>query len=69
MIETGRYVTPKIPLSNRLCQVCDLEDEFHFVMRCSLLEQPRQKLFSELSDIFDTNNVSPDTLFQMIMSA
>ena len=31
--------------------------------------QPRQKLFSELSDIFDTDNVSADVLFQMIMSA
>ena len=72
MIETGRYATPKIPPGNRLCQVCDLkevEDEFHFVMRCKLLEQPRQKLFSDLSDIFDTDNFSSDVLFQMIMSA
>ena len=67
MIETGRYATPKIPPGNRLCQVCDLkevEDEFHFVMRCKLLEQPRQKLFSDLSDIFDTDNFSSDVLFQ-----
>ena len=72
MIETGRYATHKIPPGNRLCQVCDLkevEDEFHFVMRCKLLEQPRQKLFSDLSDIFDTDNFSSDVLFQMIMSA
>ena len=72
MIETGRYVVPKIPPENRLCQVCNLkevEDEFHFVMRCRLLEQPRQILFSELSDIFDTDNISHDILFKMIMSA
>ena len=38
-------------------------------MRCRLLEQPRHKLFSELSDIFDTDNIPSDVLFQMIMSA
>ena len=72
MIEMGRYSIPKIPPENRLCQFCDLkevENEFHFVMRCKLLDQPRQKLFSELSDICDTDNISSDVLFLMIMSA
>ena len=46
MIESGRYAIPKIPPENKLCQVCDLqevEDEFHFIIPCTLLKQPCEK--------------------------
>jgi hypothetical protein len=72
MIETGRYAVPKISPENRLCQVCDLnevEDEFHFVMRCKLFNHLRVKLFSELSDIFNITNVSDNDIFIMIINA
>ena len=37
IIEKGRYVIPRLPPKNRICQICNLnavEDEFHF-MKCS----------------------------------
>ena len=43
-IETGRWAKPnKIPLKNRLCMICNvLEDEFHFVLECSLYKDLRK---------------------------
>ena len=43
-IETGRWTKPnKIPLENRLCMICNvLEDEFHFVLECSLYKDLRK---------------------------
>ena len=42
-IEAGRWHKPyKIPLENRKCQVCNiLEDEFHFILECSLYNDLR----------------------------
>ena len=42
-IETGRWHKPdKIPLENRKCQNCNtLEDEFHFILECSLYQDLR----------------------------
>ena len=43
-IETGRWAKPnEIPLENRLCMICNvLEDEFHFVLECSLYKDLRK---------------------------
>ena len=38
MIEKGRHFTKKIPVENRLCKLCnfnEIEDEFHFMIKCS----------------------------------
>jgi hypothetical protein len=38
-IERGRHTKPKTPLEDRLCTVCDkseVEDEFHFLLKCPL---------------------------------
>ena len=38
---------PKVPLEKRVCLVCNtglIEDEFHFVMVCNMLNQKRNKL-------------------------
>ena len=38
MVEKGRHFSPKLPLSERICKLCNLhevEDEFHFVMKCT----------------------------------
>ena len=37
-VETGRWARPNaIPFSERVCNVCNkLEDEFHFVLECSI---------------------------------
>ena len=40
-VETGRYRTPKVPLGERVCKLCNndkVETEFHFVTECSKLQ-------------------------------
>lgn len=53
--EQGRH--RKLPLEKRLCPLCKngVEDEYHFALKCQILEKRRQKLFSgsrEYSSIF-----------------
>ena len=46
-IETGRYCN--VPLNDRLCKVCNdnvIENEFHFVMKCTLYQDLRTVLFN-----------------------
>ena len=77
MIERGRYTSPKIDINDRLCNYCDLhevEDEFHFIMKCKLYNVLRDQLFHDVSDIynistFDINSLSNDDIFKFIMSA
>ncbi len=71
-IEKGRYSIPKILPEDRICQVCDMheiEDEYHFIMRCKLYECERKKLLSSLSDFLDIDNLPPDQLFITLMSS
>ncbi len=45
-IETGRYGANRTVRHERLCQLCnidDLEDEYHFVIRCPVFDNIRQK--------------------------
>ncbi len=57
-IETGRYDRPnKTPIDQRKCLYCstqEIEDEFHFVLKCTLYAPERQRLMSvvreEMSD-------------------
>ena len=45
-IETGRYAQNRIDRTLRLCSLCDksdIEDEYHFVLVCSVYSQIRQK--------------------------
>ena len=44
-IETGRWAKPNvIPLYERKCNMCDsIEDEYHFVLECSLYSEIRIK--------------------------
>jgi len=45
MIECGRWAKPNpIPFDQRTCYICQtLEDEFHFVLTCSLYNEIRRK--------------------------
>ena len=46
-IETGRHVKPKICKEERICKNCDLEeveDESHFLLKCPLYCQQRTTL-------------------------
>ncbi len=48
-IERGRY--KKVERENRICNLCtcnEIEDEFHFFMKCSLYEDLRNKYIKEL---------------------
>ena len=50
-IETGRYARPAVPSSERKCKMCDLdevEDEVHFVNRCTVYEEDRRELFGNV---------------------
>ena len=52
LIETGRYAKPRsLPRSERICKHCNfncIENEFHFLSRCSLYETERAKLYSQV---------------------
>ena len=47
-VELDRYRSPKTPLKERLCALCNGEigDEVHFITACSSLEDPMTALFS-----------------------
>ena len=51
-IEEGRY--RKIPLQERICQLCnvEVEDEKHFVLSCSKLEACRKSFYDKINDIY-----------------
>lgn len=72
MVERGRHTSPITPLENRLCKCCDLnkiEDEYHFVMECSLYNSQRNMLFSDIKEMLSINNMSDDDIFILIMCA
>lgn len=52
LIETGRYAKPRsLPRSERICKHCNfncIENEFHFLSRCSLYETERAKLYNQV---------------------
>lgn len=52
-IETGRYRSPKLPLSERICQLCgsDVGDEIHFLLKCPSLSSDREPLLETISSI------------------
>ena len=57
-IETGRF--EKLRAEDRKCQFCDsneVDDENHFFMKCHLLAQERQELFSKL-ELQNLQNIS-----------
>ena len=49
-IEKGRYSIPKLPREKRICKFCpgEIEDECHFITKCSLYKQKRLDLFAKL---------------------
>ncbi len=63
-IETGRY--KKIPQNLRICQNCnmnEIENEFHFVMKCTLYQQIRNGLFKFLNESNSENWLKANTLY------
>ena len=58
MIENGRYVIPRLPPENRICQICNLNavDEFHFIMKCSAYSDIRFTPKKQIDEILVTQN-------------
>ena len=55
-VETGRYRSPKTPISSRTCQLCNdgsIGDEVHFLNSCRPLHRLRTKLFQAASETYD----------------
>ena len=55
-VETGRYWSPKTPISSRSCQLCNdgsIGDEVHFLNSCRPLHRLRTKLFQAASETYD----------------
>ena len=50
-IEQGRHT--KTPVEERICPLCllEVEDEFHFTLKCTKLNIIRDQLFSKISEI------------------
>ena len=69
-IERGRYTRPKTPVSDRLCDVCmDIEDEQHFVMRCTDNNTIRQDLFNKITNADPTfESLDDDSKFVYLFS-
>ena len=50
-VETGRYTSPKTPREQRTCILCtkrEVEDEFHFLIKCDLYDNERKLFFEKL---------------------
>ena len=47
-IERGRFSKPPFPVESRFCDHClsEIEDEFHFLIKCSKYNSPHNNLFS-----------------------
>ena len=61
-IETGRYRSPKQPLSERRCQLCqsDVGDELHFLLKCPSLSTTREPMLEAISAIYPSFQTLPD---------
>ena len=66
-IETDRYTNT--PMNQRLCRECgEIEDEKHFLLKCSLNKEIRDNLFISLMDIFpDFRNLTDEDKFIFMM--
>ena len=50
-LERGRYTYPVTPREARTCKCCnrnEIEDSYHFVMKCPLFAQERQQFMQEI---------------------
>ena len=69
MIEQGRH--KKLSLQDRICPLCktDVEDEFHFVIKCRMLCLPRSELFTKIEDIIPSFiDLDEKERFKLLMS-
>ena len=68
-IETGRYNSPKTPVDQRLCTICnsgEIEDEQHFMLSCKFYDNERKLLLKKLGEFSDLNFNQADS-FLLLM--
>ena len=51
-IETGRHNSPKIPLHLRKYITGEIEDEFHFLIKCPIYETIRNTFYNKTSTLY-----------------
>ena len=71
LIEKGRHLN--IPRDKRLCKLCEsneIEDELHFMLKCSYYDKIRVTLFNNISEActVDFNKLSDNEKFVFLMS-
>ena len=70
-IETGRYSKPKIPVENRLCELCNMhcvEDEYHMLLVCPFYSNERALMFDEINQHTQLSNIPSPSTFKTILS-
>ena len=69
-IETGRHAKPKIDKEERKCRYCnldDVEDEKHFLLKCPLYNEERLSLFNSV--VLDVSAMSQGDVFVYLLSS
>ncbi len=51
-IETGRYTGPKTEIYQRICTYHEVEDETHFLCKCTYFTDERNLLYRTCSKIY-----------------
>ncbi len=71
-IEQGRYKCPPIPVDQRYCPHCPVqtvEDEYHFLMKCTKYECERKIMTSQIEILCNNfKHLSPRDKFIYLMS-
>ena len=68
-METGRYSQPVTPLDKRTCFHCgEIEDEYHFLLVCTLYNDLRCDLAEKLSEFSFLSLIPSIDVFCKIMS-
>ena len=69
-METGRYTKPTAtPIEKRLCFNCKVvEDEFHFIFKCSLYNSERKWFIDDISNILSIDFSPSIETLHLLMS-
>ena len=63
-IETGRHTRPVTPVDQRICRECNLnevEDEMHVLLRCEKYGDKRKEVFKKINDACRNFDILPDS--------
>lgn len=69
-VERGRF--NRIPFEERICKLCssEVEDEFHFLMKCSALQNQRDVFFNNVTSVVPSfSNLNDVEKFKFILTS